>query len=198
MRSPHARPIMQEIESPHSVGNRMSRLLWGAVYFLLFRPSPRNLHGWRNLLLRAFGASLHPTARVYRTARIWAPWNLRMDAQSCIADDVDVYCTSQISIGEFSTVSQYSYLCGATHDFDDVRHPLVSKPISIGRRCWIAADVFVAPGVNIADGVVVGARSGVFNDLPAWSVAIGTPAKVVRNRRIGPLDFGEPPGQSVS
>ena len=35
------------------------------VYVLLFRPSPRPLHWWRNMLLRMFGARLHPTARVY-------------------------------------------------------------------------------------------------------------------------------------
>src|SRR5262245_26440304 len=113
-------PRMQEIISPHGLGNHVGRFIWGLVYALLFRPSPRNFHRWRNLLLRAFGAKLHPTARVYPRARIWAPWNLVMHQWSCIADDVDVYDAATITIGEFSTVSQYSYLCGATHDFDTV------------------------------------------------------------------------------
>ena len=63
--------------------------------------------------------------------------------------------------------------------------------------CWglefcvsfMAADVFVGPGVTIADGTVVGARSSVFNDLPEWSVAIGTPATVVRARTLTAADF---------
>ncbi|HWB19062.1 MAG TPA: hypothetical protein VG711_02090 [Phycisphaerales bacterium] len=169
----------------------MARALWGIVYVILFRPSPRNLHFWRNWLLRLFGAKIDRTARVYPRARIWAPWNLVMGKFACIADDVDVYCTLPISIGDYSTVSQYSYLCGATHDFEDVTHPLVPKPITIGRRAWVAADVFVAPGVTIGDGTVVGARSSVFKDLPAWVIATGTPAKAVRPRGIGPADFGE-------
>lgn len=176
--------------SPHSLSNRVGRVLWAVAYTLLFRPSPRIAHRWRNLLLRLFGASLHATARVYPRARIWAPWNLVMDAGACVADEVDVYCVETIRIGEHATVSQYSYLCGATHDFEDIEHPLVPKPITIGRRAWIAADVFVAPGMSIPDGVVVGARSAVFSDLPPWSVCTGTPAKFVRPRRIGPADFG--------
>jgi putative colanic acid biosynthesis acetyltransferase WcaF len=177
--------------SPHPIGNRVTRALWAIVYVLLFRPSPRFMHGWRNLLLRLFGAKLHPTARIYAKARIWLPANLIMHRNSCVSDDVDVYCVAPVTIGEYSTVSQYGYLCAASHDFEDVRHPLTTAPITIGRRCWLAADVFVAPGVTIADGAVVGARSSVFADLPAWTVCAGAPAKPIRPRAIGPKEFGK-------
>lgn len=184
-------PSMPAQHSPHPVGNRLARAVWGCAWAAFFRTSPRPLHRWRNWLLRLFGASLHPTARVYPRARVWLPRNLTMGRHTCIADDVDVYCVAPITVGDFSTVSQYSYLCAASHDFDDVHHPLTTAPIVIGRRCWIAADVFVAPGVIIADGAVVGARSGVFSDLPAWTVCAGTPARPLRPRKIGPTDFGE-------
>jgi putative colanic acid biosynthesis acetyltransferase WcaF len=163
------------------------------VYLLLFRPSPRIAHRWRNRLLRLFGARLHPTARVYRRARCWAPWNLRMAEYSCIGDDVDIYSAETITIGPHSTVSQYGYLCTATHDPDDVAHPLVMRPIVIGTRCWLAADVFVGPGVTIGDGTVVGARSSVFADLEPWMIATGTPARPTRPRRLGPDDFADAP-----
>ena len=176
-------------QSPFSPGHRLGRALWGIAQATLFRLSPRPFHRWRNWLLRLFGARLHPTARVYGRARIWAPWNLVMEAYATLADDVDAYAANTITIGPHATVSQYSYLCAASHDFEDVAHPLVTAPIVIGGRCWIAADVFVGPGVTIGDGTVVGARSAVFCDLPPWSVAMGTPAKVVRQRRLGPDDF---------
>lgn len=169
--------------SPHSRRNRAARLLWGLIQATLFRWSPRPMHGWRNLLLRLFGAKLHPKARVYPRARIWGPWNLSMGAYATIADDVDVYCVDRISIGERTTVSQYTYLCGATHDFEDVRFPLVPLPISIGAHVWIAADCFVAPGVTIPDGAVIGARSGVFGGCAPWSVHAGTPARPLRARK---------------
>jgi putative colanic acid biosynthesis acetyltransferase WcaF len=175
--------------SPHSLGHRIGRVVWGLAYLLLFRPSPRPLHRWRNWLLRLFGARLHPKARVYPRARIWAPWNLIMDEAATIADDVDVYSAATIRIGAYATVSQYSFLCAATHDYNDITHPLVVKPIVIGWRSWIAADVFISPGVTIGEGAVVGARSSVFSDLPAWMVCAGTPAKPLRKRELGPDDF---------
>ena len=170
--------------SPHSFGNRVARVLWGVVYVVLFRPSPRNLHRWRNVLLRMFGASLHPTSRVYPRARVWGPWNLTMGARATVADDVDVYCVAPITIGERTTVSQYSYLCGASHDFELPNRPLTPAPIVLGSGVWLAADVFVGPGVTIGDDTVVGARSSVFGDLPESSICFGTPAKAVRERRI--------------
>ena len=168
--------------SPHGFGNRVARFIWALAYRLLFRPSPRNMHRWRNRLLRVFGAKLHRTSRVYPRARIWAPWNLTMAEHACLGDDVDCYCVAPITIGASTTVSQYGYLCAATHDYKDPRHPLIPMPITIGAQCWLAADVFVGPGVSIADGTVVGARSSVFSDLPEWVVAMGTPAKPVGTR----------------
>jgi putative colanic acid biosynthesis acetyltransferase WcaF len=113
-----------------------------------------------------------------------------MGAHATIADDVDVYCVRPVTIGAHSVISQYSYLCGATHDFERSKRPLVPMPITIGEQVWIAADVFVAPGVTIGDGVVVGARSSVFTDLPSWKVCVGSPAKPVRDHIIRDDDDG--------
>ncbi len=169
-------------ESPFSRRHQVGRAAWGAVWVVLFRTSPRPLHAWRNWLLRLFGARLHPTSRVYPRAKVWAPWNLVMGARATLADDVDCYCVEEVRIGEDTTVSQYTYLCGAGHDFELADFPLVPKPITIGSRCWIAAGVFVAPGVTIGDGSVIGARSAVMRDIPAWVVAAGSPAKPLRPR----------------
>lgn len=168
--------------SPHGLGNRIARASWGVVQATLFRCSPRIAHGWRNLLLRAFGADLHPTARVYPRARVWGPWNLTMGERATIADDVDCYCVDRITIGARTVISQYSYLCGASHDFELRSRPLTPAPITIGSDVWLAADVFVAPGVSIGDETIVGARSSVFGDLPAKMVCFGTPAKPVKDR----------------
>jgi len=99
-----------------------------------------------------------------------------MEPKSCIADNVDCYCVAPISIGPNATVSQYSYLCSASHDYRDPAMPLIIAPIVIERDVWIAADVFVGPGVRIGEGSVVGARSTVVNDVESWSVVAGSPA----------------------
>lgn len=177
--------------SSHSPQNKLARVVWGWVYLLAFRWTPRPMHAWRNLLLRLFGADLHPTARVYPKAIIWCPAYLKMGAHACIADDADIYNVGGVTLGDHALVSQYSYLCGATHDHEDVDFPLVPGPITIGARAWVAADVFVAPGVTIGEGAVVGARSNVFKDLPAWQVCVGSPARAVKPRKLGPADYGD-------
>jgi len=170
--------------SPYSARNRLARALWGVAYILLFRPSPRPLHGWRRFLLKLFGAKLGTKAKVFSSARVFAPWNLTMGDYSTIAPDVDCYSAGPISIGSHSTVSQYSYLCGATHDFEHPNMVLTTSTITIGSQVWVCADVFVGPGVTIGDGVVVGARSSVFGDLPPWMVCTGSPARPRRPRVI--------------
>lgn len=170
--------------SPHALRNKLGRGAWAAVYLLLFRPSPRPLFGWRRLLLRLFGASMARNTFVNNTVRIWAPWNLVMGEFSSLAHDVNCYCVAPVRIGAHVTVSQYSYLCAATHDFEDPGFPLRASPITLGDHCWIAADVFVGPGVSVGRGTVVGARSSVFGDLPRWQVAVGSPARPVRARLV--------------
>ncbi len=156
--------------------NKILRALWNVTWFLLFRTTPRSFHRWRCFLLKIFGAKIGKEVHPYPTARIWAPWNLSMGDHSCLSEGVDCYCVDLIKIGAHSTVSQYSFLCTASHDYTVASMPLVTAPITIGERVWITADVFVGPGVTIGDGAVVTARSSVFSDIPPWMVAKGNPA----------------------
>ncbi len=55
-----------------------------------------------------------------------------------------------------------------------------AKPVKIGSTCWFGANVTVCPGVTIGDNCVIGAGSVVTHDIPDNSLAVGVPAKVVR------------------
>ena len=55
-----------------------------------------------------------------------------------------------------------------------------SKPIVIGDNVWLGFDVVVLKGVTIGEGAIIGAKSVVTRDIPAWSVAAGNPAKVIK------------------
>ncbi len=167
--------------------NKIARLIWRTVWICLFRPSPRWAHAWRRLLLRIFGASLEAPVYIYPSTQIWAPWNLQMERGSCLSHFVDCYNVDQISLGRNSTVSQYSFLCTATHDFDAIGMPLLTSPIRIGNDCWIAADVFVGPGVSMSDGAVALARSTVLRDIHSLQVVAGTPSRFIRMRSAASL-----------
>ena len=61
------------------------------------------------------------------------------------------------------------------------KRPLYSKgPVVIGNNVWLGNNVCVMPGVTIGDGAIIGANSVVTHDIPAFSVAAGIPAKVVK------------------
>ncbi len=168
--------------SPHSLKNRVGRLLWQGVWLLLFRPSPKFIPGWRRMLLRLFGASIGKAAVVHPNVRIWAPWNLSMGNSACLASDVDCYCVAPVRIEDYAIVSQYSYLCTASHDFDSPRRPVIASPIVIKTRSWVCADVFIGPGVSIGENTVIGARAVVVKDMPANMVCAGHPCRPIKPR----------------
>jgi len=107
-----------------------------------------------------------------------------MGVNSCIADDVDCYCVAQVTLGRHATVSQYSYLCSASHDYTQMSMPLVAAPIHIEDDAWVAADVFIGPGVTIGHGAVVGARSTVTSYVLAWQVVAGSPPRHLKTRPV--------------
>ena len=61
-----------------------------------------------------------------------------------------------------------------------------NMPVRIGRNCWIGAGAVILPGVTIGDNAVIGAGSVVTRDIPADTVAVGNPCRVLR--QIGPRD----------
>jgi len=168
--------------SPHSFWNKLVRVIWGCFWLFLFRPSPKVCHGWRRFLLRVFGGKIGKGVHVYPSCKIWGPWNLTMADHSCLSFNVDCYCVAPIAIGSHATISQYSYLCCATHDYENPNMPLIALPIVIQDQAWLCADVFVAPGVTIGQGAVVGARATVFKDVEPWTVVGGNPARFIKKR----------------
>jgi putative colanic acid biosynthesis acetyltransferase WcaF len=107
-----------------------------------------------------------------------------MGSHSCLAREVDCYCVAPITIADHALVSQYSFLCSATHDYASTGFELISKPITIGANAWVAADVFIGPGVTLGEGAVIAARSTVVKDVPAREVWAGSPAKFIKPREI--------------
>jgi len=93
-----------------------------------------------------------------------------------------------ISIGAACIIADMVYVIDFDHAFDDVERPIkdqgiVKSPVRIGADVWLANKVSVVRGAVIGDGCVVAANAVVTRDLPPYSVAVGVPARVIRNRR---------------
>ncbi len=159
------------------------RALWQIVCFLFFATAPGPLFkGWRRTLLRAFGAQIGTGCRIEANCRIWLPRNLRMGDYACLAGGVDCYNVAPITIGSYSTVSQRSFLCTASHATDKLALPLIFAPITIGDHAWICAEAFVGPGVTVGDGAVLGVRGVAMRDLASWGIYAGVPARHISER----------------
>ena len=171
-----------------SLGNRISRVVWGLTWLVLARFTPPPLHRWRRLVLLAFGARIGRGTRVHASVAIWLPRNLELGEQVLIGPGARLYNQGVIRIGAWSVISQRAHLCASTHQIDDPNFQLECRPIAVGERCWVAAEAFVGPGVTMGDGAVLAARGALFEDATADGIYRGNPATLVRQRtrRHGP------------
>jgi putative colanic acid biosynthesis acetyltransferase WcaF len=171
--------------------NRAARALWGVAWLLLCRGTPRPMHAWRAMVLRAFGATLGPHCHVYPGASIWAPWNLHCGDAVGIANGAVIYNPAPVRLGSHCVVSQDAYLCGASHDTEDPAFPMVSQPITVGAYAWICARATVCPGVVVGEGAVLALGGVATRDLQAWTVYGGVPARPLRKRQAHNLAMTE-------
>jgi putative colanic acid biosynthesis acetyltransferase WcaF len=165
-----------------TAANKLARVVWQIVCWIIFRLTPVPFHAWRAAVLRLFGAKIGKQVRIYPSAKIWAPWNLVMANESCIGPDVDCYCVDRIELGVRAVVSQRAFLCTASHDYNRSDLPLTTAPITLRADAWVAAEVFVGPGVTLNEGAVALARSVVVRDVTAWIVVAGNPANPIKQR----------------
>lgn len=166
-----------------SAGNRARRALWNLCWLLLYRFSPRPLHRWRSFLLRLFGAQLGPDCHFYPRSKVWAPWNLLCADHVAAADGAEIYNPSPIELASHVILSQNSYLCGATHDYNDPTFPLVAYRMRVGAYAWICARASVGPGLHVGEGAVLGLGAVATRDLKPWTVYSGNPAVALKQRQ---------------
>lgn len=168
-----------------SLKNKLARLIWNISWFFLFRPFGLPVFKkWRILILKLFGAKIGKHCKISASVKIWAPWNLKVGDFVAIGFNAFIYNPGEIILGDKITISQRAHLCSASHDIFNATNPLITQPITIKNRAWIAAEAFVGMGVTIGEGAVVGARSAVFKNVEPWTVVGGNPAKFIKKRII--------------
>jgi acetyltransferase-like isoleucine patch superfamily enzyme len=92
---------------------------------------------------------------------------------------------ASVEIGDDVWTGPHVYVTDANHGYEDITVPIglqfaAPRPVRIGAGSWLGTGVVVLPGTTIGRHVVVGAGAVVADDLPDNSVAVGSPARVVR------------------
>jgi maltose O-acetyltransferase len=119
---------------------------------------------------------------------------ISIGARTFVNFDCVMLDVAPITIGEACQVATRVQFLTATHPIDPGPCRIgweYAEPITLGGNVWLGGGVIVCPGVTIGDDTVVGAGAVVTRDLPAGVVAVGTPARVLRE--IGERDRIEVP-----
>jgi acetyltransferase-like isoleucine patch superfamily enzyme len=117
---------------------------------------------------------------------------LTLGDKSVLARDISINCYLDVEIGDSALIADGVYISDFDHKFADLTAPIKDQGIAksrvrIGRDVWIGTKVTVVRGVTIGDGSVIGANAVVTRDVPSFSVAVGAPARVIKDRRAKPI-----------
>ena len=92
----------------------------------------------------------------------------------------------RIDIGEYALFGPEVFITASNYRYElgdrVMEQPKAEATVTIGANTWLGARVMVMPGVDIGEGAVIGAGSVVTRSIPPWTVAVGSPAKVVAPR----------------
>lgn len=166
---------------------RLRALLWGydEVANLVERLPARYI----NPVLRAFGATIAPTATLLEGLRLATVHdsgfaNLTIGQHVHISHHMLIDLSNSVILGDFVTagnnISLVSHIDVGHSPLKAQLYPVASAPIKIGRGVYIGSNTLITHGVTVGECAVVGGNSLVLDDIPPFSLAAGSPARVIR------------------
>lgn len=135
--------------------SRLKEFAWWIVRSVFFAPWFPVPSGLKVFLLRAFGATVGRGVVVRSRVNITFPWRFTCGDHVWIGDEVFILSLAPVTLGSNVCISQRVFLCTGSHRFAREGFDLVTKPISVGDGCWIAAQAFIGPGMDIPPGTLV-------------------------------------------
>ena len=125
---------------------------------------------WRCYLLRLFGAKIGRGVVIKPHVSVKFPWRLSISDHVWIGEHVWIDNLDNVSIGAHTCISQGAFLCTGSHDWRDPKFKLVTRPIYVGKNCWVCAKANIAPGAKMEDGSVVAFGGCLSSVLPSDTI----------------------------
>ncbi|KHD08060.2 acyl transferase [Candidatus Thiomargarita nelsonii] len=156
-------------------------IIWLILQWLLMSSwIPGSMH--RVFLLRLFGAKIGKTVTIKPGVIVKFPWRLQIGDFSWIGENVWIDNLANVTIGRHCCLSQGTFLCTGSHDWNSETFDLIVKPITVEDQAWLTARSTVAPGVIVREGAVLGLGSVATKELKAWWIYQGCPALAIKER----------------
>ncbi len=111
---------------------------------------------------------------------------IKVGRRTFIGESVVIRGQGGVTIGDSVLIGPLAKILAIDHDFTDPTRPVIDQDISargivIEDGAWIGAGAAILDGVRIGRGAVVGANAVVTRDVPAHTIAVGVPARVIRD-----------------
>jgi maltose O-acetyltransferase len=124
---------------------------------------------------------------VRQGVRIIHPENITVGDYCFVNYDSIIDANGGLTMGDNVAIGPKTAIWTSNHEFKDLTIPIKNqpnqlKPVKIGNDVWIGMNCTILPGVNIGNGVVIGAGSVVTSDIPDYAIAVGNPAKIIKYR----------------
>ncbi|WP_443938098.1 WcaF family extracellular polysaccharide biosynthesis acetyltransferase [Pedobacter sp. MW01-1-1] len=134
-------------------------------------------------ILRIFGAKIGKHVRIKPGIHIKYPWKLEIGDFSWLADCY-IENLAPVIIGKNCCISQKAMLITGNHDYKKTTFDLITASIILEDGAWIGANATIAPGVKVASHSVLTLGSVATQNMDAYSIYQGNPAKKVKDRNI--------------
>ena len=171
---------------------RIKRLFWNFFYSHNFKKfgkgvtvcNPLKLHGLKYI-------ELHDKVFIQDLGWLLALKNdddnpiLRIEEKTYIGHFVHIVAVKEVIIGENVLIADKVYIADNIHDYSNINIPIKDQKIKfknkvfIGDNSWIGENVSII-GASIGKNCIIGANSVVTNNIPDYSIAVGSPAKIIK------------------
>lgn len=165
--------------------NHLSRgiCLWIANQLFAY---PKTTKDWetKNIWLRRAGLKIGRGASIGK-GLFCLPMheeNIEVEGFVAIGYNAKLYAFNKIVIGSYSMIASDVIMTNGAHKIDNFAP--YSRPLSIGKGCWIGTGVKIVGGLKIGNNVVIGAGSVVINDIPDNAIVVGIPGKIINYRNL--------------
>lgn len=189
--------IQEVINKPRKIRISLSKLYYEIQYFLRKQWYKRKkVNFGKNVMLESDikfyksgnGISIGDDSKI-RQWVVFNPWGGQIEiGKNC---SINSFChisgNGGVYIGDNVLIATQCVIISANHNFERTDVPIckqgnTNERIVIEDDCWLGAGVKVLAGVTIGRGSVIGAGSVVTNNIPPFSIALGVPARVIKNR----------------
>ena len=173
------------------------KLKFQKAFFLLFYKSSFFAFGSRSTLLFPFKLNgskyIHIGNKVHINEHAWLlsqqidehEPNIEIGDDTYIGRNAHIVSVRDVKIGRSVLIADKVYISDNLHEYQDIEVPIKSqdvvfkKSVYIGEHSWLGENVCVI-GASVGKHSVVGANSVVTSDIPDYSIAVGSPAKVIK------------------